>query len=247
MAAGPEVRDEPGQPPALTSLSLAEAAQRGGSTEQIITPFDVSGGVDEQGKPKAIDYNKLVDTFGSQRIDKPLLERFEKVTGHKPHRMLRRGLVFSHRDLNLILDKYEKGIPFFLYTGRGPSSDSMHVGHTIPFEFTKYYILFISVAQKIDYDRYLQDVFNVPLIIMLTDDEKFFHTPKLTLKEIQKFTKQNAMDIIAVGFDPKKTFIFADTEFVDGSFAAAFNNNVREMGKRTTINQIKGTFGFNDR
>lgn len=137
MATVADVSDEPGQPPALTSLSLAEAAQRATPKEQVITPFDVSGGLDEQGKPKAIDYDKLVDTFGSQRINKPLLERFEKVTGHRPHRMLRRGLVFSHRDLDSILSKYESGIPFFLYTGRGPSSDSMHVGHTIPFEFTK--------------------------------------------------------------------------------------------------------------
>lgn len=82
---------------------------------------------------------------------------------------------------------------------------------------------------------------------MLTDDEKFFHTPKLSLKDVYKFTIQNAMDIIAVGFDMKKTFIFADTSFVDGGFASAFNTNVREMGKRTTINQIRGTFGFNDR
>ena len=132
-----EVQDEPGQPPALTALSLAEASQQPVLQEQRITPFDVSGGFDEHGKAKAIDYDRLIETFGSQRIDKPLLERFEQVTGHRPHRLLRRGMVFSHRDLNLILDKYEKGIPFFLYTGRGPSSDSMHVGHTIPFEFTK--------------------------------------------------------------------------------------------------------------
>ena len=127
------VEDEPGQPPALTVLSLAEAAAK----EQVITPFDVSGGVDEHGKAKAIDYDKLIDAFGSQRIDQTLLDRFERVTSHKPHRLLRRGMVFSHRDLNLILDKYEKGVPFYLYTGRGPSSDSMHVGHSIPFEFTK--------------------------------------------------------------------------------------------------------------
>lgn len=139
------IPDEPGQPPALTSLSLAEVSQQIPSKEQIITPFDVSGGVDEHGKAKAIDYEKLIDTFGSQRIDQSLLERFKKVTGHKPHRLLRRGIVFSHRDLNLVLDKYEKGTPFFLYTGRGPSSDSMHVGHTIPFEFTKYVLIAPSV------------------------------------------------------------------------------------------------------
>lgn len=137
MASVSDVPDEPGQPPALSALSLAEASQNHVAQEQIITPFDVSGGVDEHGKAKAIDYQRLIETFGSQRIDQPLLERFEQVTGHRPHRLLRRGMVFSHRDLNLILDKYEKGAPFFLYTGRGPSSDSMHVGHTIPFEFTK--------------------------------------------------------------------------------------------------------------
>ena len=138
MAAVSEVPDEPGQPPALSALSLAEASQEAKSKEQIITPFDVSGGVDEHGKAVAIDYNKLIDKFGSQRIDKAILERLERLTGRSPHRLLRRGMVFSHRDLNVILDKYEKGIPFFLYTGRGPSSDSMHVGHSIPFEFTKY-------------------------------------------------------------------------------------------------------------
>ena len=137
MATVSVIPDEPGQPPALTALSLAEKSQEAVSKEQIITPFDVSGGVDEHGKAKAIDYDKLIDTFGSQRIDKALLERFEKVTGHRPHRLMRRGMIFSHRDLNIVLDKYEKGTPFFLYTGRGPSSDSMHVGHSIPFEFTK--------------------------------------------------------------------------------------------------------------
>ncbi len=139
MATIGQIASEPGQPPALTALSLAEQSQEGAkSKEQIITPFDVSGGVDEQGRPVAIDYDKLIDRFGSQEIDKPLLERFERVTGHKVHRLLRRGMVFSHRDLTVILDKYESGVPFFLYTGRGPSSDSMHVGHSIPFEFTKY-------------------------------------------------------------------------------------------------------------
>ena len=40
-------------------------------------------------------------------------------------------------DFSTILDRYEQGKPFFLYTGRGPSSDSMHLGHLIPFMFTK--------------------------------------------------------------------------------------------------------------
>ena len=134
MANISQVPDEPGQPPAMTASALAAKSV---AMEQVVTPFSVSGGIDEAGKVVKIDYDKLIMNFGSRKIDKELLERFERVTGHKAHRMLRRGLVFSHRDLTVILDKYEKGIPFFLYTGRGPSSSSLHVGHCIPFEFTK--------------------------------------------------------------------------------------------------------------
>jgi tryptophanyl-tRNA synthetase len=107
-------------------------------TKQSVDPWNVKGEIGADGVAKAINYLSLVDEFGTRLIAADgLLERFEKVTGHKPHRFMRRGIVFSHRDLDLILDRYERGDPFFLYTGRGPSSDSMHVGHSVPFEFTK--------------------------------------------------------------------------------------------------------------
>jgi hypothetical protein len=38
------------------------------------------------------------------------------------------------RDLNVVLDMYEAGKPFYLYTGRGPSSEALHAGHLIPWE-----------------------------------------------------------------------------------------------------------------
>jgi tryptophanyl-tRNA synthetase len=107
------------------------------STKQSVDPWNVSGEVGADGVIKAIDYSALIEEFGTKRITKEDIARFEKVTGHKAHRFIRRGIVFSHRDLNTILDRHEKGEPFFIYTGRGPSSDSMHIGHTVPFEFTK--------------------------------------------------------------------------------------------------------------
>ena len=39
---------------------------------------------------------------------------------------------------------------------QGPSSEALHLGHLIPFMFTKW----------------LQDAFDVPLVIQVTDDEK---------------------------------------------------------------------------
>ena len=47
------------------------------------------------------------------------------LTLSKPaHRFLRRGLFFAHRDMEKILDAYEAGKPFYLYTGRGPASEA---------------------------------------------------------------------------------------------------------------------------
>jgi len=65
--------------------------------EQIVTPWDVHGSVSSDGKQQAIDYDKLVDQFGTRRIDRQLLVRFETLTGHRPHVFLRRGMFFSHR------------------------------------------------------------------------------------------------------------------------------------------------------
>ncbi|KAG1764193.1 tryptophanyl-tRNA synthetase [Suillus occidentalis] len=194
--------------------------------EQLVTPWDVQGSVSADGKQLAIDYDKLIVQFGTRRVDAELLERFEKLTGRKPHPLLRRGMFFSHREFDKILDRYEQGKPFFLYTGRGPSSDSMHLGHMIPFLFTKW----------------LQDVFDVPLVVQLTDDEKFLFKHELKAEQTLQFSRSNAKDIIAVGFDAKKTFIFSDFEYVGGPFY----RNVVKISRQISYNQSKATFGFND-
>ena len=84
--------------------------------------------------------------------------------------------------MHKVLDDVEKGKPFYLYTGRGPSSTAMHMGHLIPFIFTKW----------------LQETFDVPLVIQLTDDEKFLWKD-LKKDEAKKLAMENAKDIIALG------------------------------------------------
>jgi tryptophanyl-tRNA synthetase len=107
---------------------IAALAVDAPTTKQTVDPWNVAGEIGADGIAKAINYLSLIEEFGTKRILQEDLARFEKVTGYKPHRFMRRGIVFSHRDLNLILDRHEKGETFFLYTGRGPSSDSMHIG-----------------------------------------------------------------------------------------------------------------------
>jgi len=201
---------------AVSKFEIDESA----SNDDVVTPWTV-----ESTSEKGVDYNKLIERFGSSKIDQTLIDRMEKLTGKPVHHLLKRGIFFSHRELEMILDCYEAKKPFFLYTGRGPSSEAMHLGHLIPFMFTKW----------------LQDTFDVPLVVQMTDDEKFLWKD-LTLEETYRLTIENAKDIIAVGFDINKTFIFADTDFVAGEFY----RNVCKIWKCVTVNQTKHIFGMDD-
>lgn len=205
----------------LESLKVGDATAH----EQKITPWEVEGAVVD-GQEVGIDYEKLVKSFGTRKLTPETLERFERLTGHKPHRLLRRGMFFSERDLGAILDRYEKKQPFFLYTGRGPSSDSMHLGHMVPFMFTKW----------------LQEVFDVALVIEMTDDEKFLFKQALTTTDTKGFYRENAKDIIAVGFKPEKTFIFSDFDYMGG----AFYENVVKVSRQITSSTARAVFGFQD-
>ena len=90
--------------------------------------------------------------------------------------------------------------------GRGPSSEALHLGHLIPFMFTKW----------------LQDAFKAPLVIQLTDDEKCLFK-ELDTEEARRLSFENCKDIIACGFDISKTFIFSDFEYVGGPFYRTVN------------------------
>lgn len=72
------------------------------------------------------------------------------------------------------------------------------MGHAIPFVFT----------------QYLQRVFDVPLVIQITDDEKFIFKDNFDLDKTIAMGKSNIKDVLAFGFDPEKTFIFSDIEYI---------------------------------
>lgn len=57
-----------------------------------------------------------------------------------------------------------------------------------------------------------------------------------------EFSRQNARDIIACGFNLERTFIFSDYQYMGG----AFYRNVTQISRQITYNQVKATFGFNE-
>ena len=56
-------------------------------------------------------------------------------------------------------------------------------------------------------------MFDVPLVVQMTDDEKFIWRD-LGLEEAHRLACENAKDIIACGFDVNKTFIFSNLDYM---------------------------------
>jgi tryptophanyl-tRNA synthetase len=178
----------------------------------VVTPWEVKG---------EIDYDKLIKDFGVKRISPELMSRLEKHAGGL-HMLLRRGLFFAHRDLDWILTEYEKNNNFYLYTGRGPSGHT-HLGHLVPWFITKW----------------LQDAFDAKLLFQMTDDEKFLFNQELELEETNKLAYDNALDVIALGFDPKKTEIFSDIDYAKTLYPHALR-----VAKKITYSTTKAVFGL---
>jgi tryptophanyl-tRNA synthetase len=179
-----------------------------------VTPWKVEG---------EVDYHKLVKQFGTEELNDALLARLSKHAGGL-HHMLRRKIFFSHRDLKWLLDEYDKGNKFYLYTGRGPSGHT-HLGHLVPWMFTKW----------------LQDAFDADLWFQLTDDEKFLFNDAMSLEDTHNFAYENALDVIALGFKKGKTKIFADTDY-----SKTLYNQAIRVAKKLTVSTTKAVFGLSE-
>jgi tryptophanyl-tRNA synthetase len=180
----------------------------------VVTPWEAKGN---------IDYEKLIKQFGVKHISDDLLNKIEKQAGES-HYFLRRKIFFAHMYLDTILNDLEKGKKFYLYTGRAPSGP-VHIGHLIPWIFTKW----------------LQERFKTTLLFQIPDEEKFLFKENMSLDDTRKWASDNILDIIALGFDPKKTKIFLNTEY-----AKTMYKHACAVAKKITVSTAKSTFGFND-
>lgn len=163
-----------------------------------------------------VDYEKLIKEFGVSQIPDSIKKRLKDA-----HPLLKRGIYFAHRDFEKWLAEHDKGKKVSVITGRGPS-EKMHLGHLVPF----------LVAKS------LQDEFNCEVFIPISDDEKFYVKEDLTYEKSIEYSKDNILDLIALGFKPGKTFIFEDFVYTDIYKYAA------RIAKRMTYSTAKAAFGL---
>ncbi|MGC9037382.1 MAG: tryptophan--tRNA ligase [Candidatus Micrarchaeia archaeon] len=176
-----------------------------------VTPYEVEG---------KVDYDRLIQQFGITPIDDKLRERIKHLAGDL-HFLIRRQVVFAHRDLNWLLDEYEKGNKFYVYTGIAPSGH-MTIAQLLPFMLS----------------QWLQEKFDADVYIQIPDEEKAL-IRNVTFEETHRLAYEDALDIVALGFKQKKTKIFLDTEYAGKLYPIAVR-----VAKHITFSMIKDAFGF---
>jgi len=181
-----------------------------------VTPWKVEGNV---------DYDRLIREFGVKKITKEqknYLLNLAKRKGLDEHLFLKRELFYAQMDLDEIIKAHKEKKPIFLYTGRAIGG-SMHIGHMIPFIFTKF----------------LQDLFDCNLYIQFPDDEKFLFKKEIDKKQIKEMLELDLGEIAAFGFNLDKTFIFKNSEYISKMYPLYL-----DVAKRLTFSQARNTFGF---
>ncbi len=178
-----------------------------------VTPWEVEG---------VVDYRKLLEEFGAYEITDELLSLMREAAGNL-HALLSRRVFYAHRDLDAVLRDYVEGRGFFLYTGIAPSRSAMHLGHAVPFILTQWF----------------QERFRVNAYIMVPDEEKYLAKKTADLRAVDELVERTILDIIALGFDPDRTFIFRDREYIGHLYTAAV-----VVARRINWSLVKAVFGF---
>ncbi len=162
-----------------------------------------------------INYEDVMKEFGIEKIDKylKLMKNLDV--------LYRRGIVFGHRDFGLIFDAIKNKKPFAVLTGFNPSGP-LHLGNLMILKEA----LFL---QKLGADVY----------IPISNDETYVFKKSDTLEKATKNAYEYVIpDIIALGFDPKKTKIFISTK------TAKVYELAVKISAKTTFSSVKAIFGF---
>ncbi|CCC80898.1 tryptophan--tRNA ligase [Thermoproteus tenax] len=180
----------------------------------VVTPWEVKG---------KVDYDKLLQQFGARPLTSDQISLLNKYAG-EVHPLIRRGFFYAHRDFDEILKWHAQGRPWALYTGRGPSGP-VHIGHMVPWILLKWF----------------SDKFGLEVYFQMTDDEKFYDDPELSLRDTTRWAYENALDVIALGFEPDRLHLIVDTLDIKPLYPIAV-----KVAKKLTWNTVKATFGFTD-
>ena len=168
--------------------------------------------IDPWGSTQSTDYSRIIEKFG--------LSSMENVSLPSPSRLHRRGIVFAHRDLEMVLESQRAGNPFGVLTGLMPSG-KMHLGHSMVIDQVKWF-------QEQGGD-----------VTIAVADLESTATRGVSLSEGKRIaTEEYVSYYAALGLDPEKTSVYFQSK----------RNIVQklgfQLGKRTNLSELEAIYGF---
>ncbi len=168
--------------------------------------------IDPWGSSQSTDYSRIIDKFGLSPMD--------GISIDSPSRLHRRGVVFAHRDLDMVLEAKRTGNPFGVLTGLMPSG-KMHLGHSM----------------VIDQVRWFQEQ-GGDVTIAVADLESTA-TRGISLSDGKKIAKEEYVaNYAALGLDPEKTTVYFQSQ------RSIVQKLGFQLGKRTNLSELEAIYGF---
>ena len=160
-----------------------------------------------------IDNERLVKEFGAKPIEN-LSEKPDFYTFHT-------GVLASHRDFDEFFKALKNGEKCAILSGVN-ASGTLHLGHKGIF----------------DSNLFFQKRYNVPVYIPISDDESYVAGKVENQEEGLKNSMKLAKELLAYGFDSKKTFFIIDQIYTN------IYNLAIKLSKKVTLSEIKATYGY---
>jgi len=143
--------------------------------------------IDPFGTTVIEDYERLYQEFGIQPF-KPLLNQIPN-----PSAAMRRGVIFGHRDFDCVLDAMKSGQEFAVMSGIKPTGE-FHLGT-------------LQTAREVIYFQQQ----GARAFYCIADVEAY-EDNRIPFERSQKYAVGNVADLLALGFDAEKGFIYQQSK-----------------------------------
>ncbi len=163
--------------------------------------------LDPWGSSTVSDYRRLFDQFGIERFGEVLDEVPD------PHYLMRRGVIFGHRDYRPVARAMRNNDPFAVLSGFMPTGDP-HIGHKLVFDE-------IIWHQQQGGDAY-----------GLIADLEAHSARGLSWDEIDTHSRNYLLSLLALGFDPEEGTLYRQStnrEIQDLAFELGIEANFSEL------------------
>ena len=168
--------------------------------------------IDPWSSEQSTDYARIRDQFGLESVDVSRLPN--------PGMLHRRGIVFAHRDLDVVLGCIERSDPFGVLTGLMPSG-RMHLGHSM----------------VIDQVRWFQQQ-GADITVTVADLEALATRGTSLAEGRENAINEYVHNYAALGLDPSNTNVY----FQSGR--PAVQRLAFTLGRRTNLSEFEAIYGF---